>query len=490
MEERIINIWKPIEFTKNWEQCDTSILDDLAPSWFAKREELKEGNKEYEQFLDRLKRQHAIETGVIEKLYDLSEGITETFIKEGFVESYLSHEDTNIPPQQLMGYLKDHFTAMDFIFDLVKNETPLSIGFILQLHQLITKNQDYTIAINTLGQKTQVKLLKGEFKQHENNPKREDGAKYLYCPPLQVRSEMDKLIEIHEKLWGNNINPLIISSWIHHAFTIIHPFQDGNGRMARLLASLVLIRGKLFPFTVKREEKVKYINALEKADKSEPQDLVTFFCEVQKRNIENALNYKVEKPQNSISEVAKLFSEKIEIFTSRKKEEREAVLQKNRDGVFDFVYSLLGTAQQELFQIISKDKALIKVIAAKPNDDKHFWYTQQIVNYANTHDYYFNKFLPRGWFKISFSISQGKRYDLVISIHHYSYNDSVIAIGSFLEFVEDIPHNDSEEEKTTIPINLRPYTISLETEPKKQNIEHYVRDIIKIGLTIIANEIG
>lgn len=491
MENKIVQLWHPIEFTSKWQHCDTSILDDLAPSWFAKRKELKEGNEEYEQFIDRLKRQHAIETGVVEKLYDLSEGITETFIKEGFVESYLSHEDTNIPPQQLMGYLKDHFMAMDFIFDLVKNETPLSVGFIKQLHQLITRNQEYTTAINSLGQRVQVPLLKGEFKQSENNPKREDGTIYLYCPPIHVQAEMDRLIEIHTELWKKKINPLIISAWVHHSFTIIHPFQDGNGRIARLLASLILIRGQLFPFTVKREEKVRYINALEKADTHEPQDLVTFFSQIQKRNIESALNYKVEKTQDSILDVAKLFSEKIEAFASHKREQRQRKLQNNRDKVFNIIDDLLAVIKQELFQIISKDRAHIKTFAVKPDDTNHFWYTQQIVEYANTHNYYFNKLLPRGWFKISFSINQGKRYDLVISIHHYSYDNSVIAIGGFLEFAEDVTIAEKEtEEKTTIPINLKPYTISLETTPQKQNIEHYVRDIVKIGLTIIANEIG
>lgn len=69
------------------------------PSWYRKREELLTGNKDYEDFLNRLKRQHAIETGVVEKLYDLNEGITQTFIKEGFVESYLQHGDTNISPK-------------------------------------------------------------------------------------------------------------------------------------------------------------------------------------------------------------------------------------------------------------------------------------------------------------------------------------------------------------------------------------------------------
>jgi Fic family protein len=490
MENIEIELWKPIKFDDSWANSDTSILDDLTPSWFKRRQELREGNEDYEEFIDRLKRQHAIETGVVEKLYDLSEGITETFIKEGFVEAYLSHDDTNIPPSQLMSYLKDHFEAMDFIFDMVKNEIPLTISFIKQLHQLVTKHQDYATAINTLGERVQVKLLKGEFKQTDNNPRREDGRVFKYCPYLQVIPEIEKLLQITAELYEKNTNPVIISAWFHHAFTQIHPFQDGNGRMARLLASLILIRGNLFPFTIKRDEKANYISALEQADSEIPQPLVSLFCTIQKRNIENALNYKSSKNKASIEEVAKLFADRVDALNSRNKAERQQLLERNRTNVFEHMYSLVNEIRNELFAIIPKDRAYISIESVFPDQAKYFWHTHQIAEYATTHNYYFNRHLPRGWFKISFSISENKRYDLVTTVHHFGFDDSVIAVGAFLEFTEHV--RTDNEEKTTIPINLKPFTISLEgdTSARLNNLSHYIRDVVKVGLTIIANEIG
>jgi fido (protein-threonine AMPylation protein) len=300
---------------------------------------------------------------------------------------------------------------------------------------------------------------------------------------------MDKLIEIHLELQEKGVNPIVISAWVHHAFTQIHPFQDGNGRIARLLASLTLIRGGLFPFTVRREEKVSYIDALEKADIGEPQSLVSFFSNVQKRNIENALNYKSEKSEASFEDVAKLFSEKVNVLSSRIREQRQNTLDANRKLVFDNIYNLLGTIRQDLFAIIPYEKAQIRLESVFPDDEKYFWHTQQITEYATIHNYYFNKFLPRGWFKIQFTVAKNKRYDLIISIHHFSYDDSVIAVGSFLEFLEYQPEN--KEDKTTIPVNLKPFTISLEgdSSPHLRNLDAYIRDIVKIGLTIIANEI-
>ncbi len=89
--ENIFRLWKPVELNNKWEDCDTSIIDDISSSWFEKRKKLKKGTGEYSDFLNRLRHEHAIETGIVEKLYDLKKGITETFIKEGFAKSYLSH---------------------------------------------------------------------------------------------------------------------------------------------------------------------------------------------------------------------------------------------------------------------------------------------------------------------------------------------------------------------------------------------------------------
>ena len=61
---------------------------DLSPSWFDRRNILQNNSKEYEEFITKLKREHAIEIGIVEGMYDLERGVTETFIKEGFVESY------------------------------------------------------------------------------------------------------------------------------------------------------------------------------------------------------------------------------------------------------------------------------------------------------------------------------------------------------------------------------------------------------------------
>lgn len=312
-------LWDYISFSENWENCDTSLLDDIAPSWFARREVLQANSKEYEVFITRLKRRHAIETGIVERMYDIDKGVTETLINEGFISSLISHGDTNVSKQALFNHLQDHLDAVEYIFDVVKENRPLTKGYILELHQLTTRHQEFAEGRDHLGNKTKIPLIKGRFKERENNPTRMDGTTILYCPPEHVEAEMDRLIEIYNDLTERNVNPLIVASWVHHAFTTIHPFQDGNGRVVRLIASLILIKHNFFPITVLREEaKLKYIQALEEADNGQPQKLVTYFAEIQKRNIEEALNIK-EVSNTSLSEVTNIFKQKI----LRKQQEKQ-----------------------------------------------------------------------------------------------------------------------------------------------------------------------
>src|SRR5260221_6025916 len=92
---------------------------------------------------------------------------------------------------------------------------------------------------------------------------------------------MDLLVCMHAQHSG--VSPEIESAWLHHRFTQIHPFQDGNGRVARALASLVAIRAGWFPLVIRRQDRVEYIGALERADEGELLPLVNLFS---RRHIE------------------------------------------------------------------------------------------------------------------------------------------------------------------------------------------------------------
>ncbi|MDR2870923.1 MAG: Fic family protein, partial [Deferribacteraceae bacterium] len=259
-------LWQFIQFDDEWANADTSIVDDLSASWFARKKILQVSSTEYTNFMERLKREHAIETGVVERLYDLDRGVTRTLIQEGINDVFVSHGDSDIPKAQLMNHLKDHMDAVNYVFDVVANKYPFSVSFIKELHSLVTRSQKTTKGMDQFGNELEISLGKGVFKTKENNPSREDGTIIKYCPPEHVNSEMESLIGIYNQLEAELMHPVIIAAWFHHAFTQIHPFQDGNGRVARLLTSLILIKHDYFPFTVAREARLKYFDSWEEAD--------------------------------------------------------------------------------------------------------------------------------------------------------------------------------------------------------------------------------
>ncbi len=472
-EKKEYRLWKPITFGEEWATCDTSVLDDISASWFRRRVVLEEGSLEYKQFLEELKREHAIETGVIEGLYDLKKGITETFIKGGFEETYLSYGDTNVAEFDLINYLNTHLEAVEFVFETVKENRKMTALFIKKLHQIVTKHQDYHNVINQFGDKVKVELKHGVYKEYENNPT-SNGVKILYCPPKLVSSEIDKLINTYNKLLKQEKHPLIIASWLHHAFTLIHPFQDGNGRVARLLASLVLIKFNLFPLTVLRQERrVKYLNALEKADKGQPQKLVEYFGEIQKRNIEKALHLK-EMSSDSLDEMQKFFVQRVKNWAKNGMKNNDETLEANKIIIYNYCKSILQTH----ISLLDNKNNDIKLSLSDAIDTG----SNHIIEYSKKYKYHYDRLLSKIALYLEVNILPKVKYIINIELHHFGFDGNTIAIAPF--FISDINTFSNVNQ-----LNIPPHVISLmgDMNNKKKNIEKYLEKAILAALAEIAS---
>ncbi|WP_375431195.1 Fic family protein [uncultured Friedmanniella sp.] len=263
-------------------------LASLATQWATERAFLQEQGAEG-RLIEQMKNRMAVETGVIEGLYTLDRGVTETLIAEGFSSSLISHADTDRDPQLVVAILRDQRTAIDFVFELVKYQRGLSTSVIKEMHVLLTKHQPTTTAMDQFGNLHEVPLLSGDWKTVPNNPTRPDGAVHLYCPPEQVSSEMDRLLDLYNQYASIGVAPEVLAAWLHHRFTEIHPFQDGNGRVARLLASIVFIKAQWHPLVVLRDDRPAYIDALEDADGGKLQPLIQLFSSWQTRAFVMAL---------------------------------------------------------------------------------------------------------------------------------------------------------------------------------------------------------
>lgn len=485
------SIWSPIAFDMKWNDVKTDKFDNILPSWEKRRVELSKYPEQYQRFIDQLKRKQAIDTGIIERMYDLKKSITETFIKEGFVDSYLQHGDTDIAPGLLMDYLKDNFDAIDFIFDFVKNDRPLSVGYIKELHSLITQHQDATDAIDPFGNHVKVPMLKGQFKQRPNNPMR-DGIVYNYCPPEQVDSEMDRLVSIYNDELKNS-HVLVKAAFLHHAFVQIHPFQDGNGRIARLLASFVLIKEGLFPLSIDRDERAKYIDALESADRHEYQPLVDVFARNQISSIERALNWRIAEGTIGYDNVLEMLRRKLSDYRTAEAEQQSKRILVNMLGIFDVTKKQAEYFKNDLEQRLNA-KMDIKFCA--PGEPEAYFYARQIIDYAKKYDYYVNLSLPRGWVRLFIDIDSKKKYRIVLSLHHFGYDNSTFALGAFLsKVILETPGKRMDgkriKEYDDVPLGVPPLTMSSEkgVSDLEQSINQQIEISIMTALTYIANEL-
>lgn len=207
-------------------------LKHLAGVWQEQRERLEQQDA-FIRFNQRLHREWAIETGLIEQLYVLDRGVTQMLIDRGIDAALIPHGDGQ-NPASVAAMINDHQAAVESVFRFVKGERPLSTSYVKEMHAVITRNQQWTEAIDAQGKISRQGLLHGDYKRWPNNPLRPDGSTHEYCPPEHVAAEMDKLIELHHG--HENLAPEVEAAWLHHRFVQIHPFQDGNGRVARALA--------------------------------------------------------------------------------------------------------------------------------------------------------------------------------------------------------------------------------------------------------------
>ena len=387
--------WKPIEDYESYADLATAELGALAQVWREQLERLGSQDS-YRQFEVRLKREWAIETGLIERLYTLDRGITQLLIERGIHVALIPHE-RGANPDAIVAMIKDHEAAVEGVFDFVKGTRPLSTSYITELHALMTQHQETVEGIDSLGRRTSVPLIRGAYKRLPNNPLRPDGTIHEYCPPEQVDSEMDRLIALHRE--HDDVAPDVEAAWLHHRFSQIHPFQDGNGRIARALATLVFVKAGWFPLVVRNRERAQYIGALEIADDGDLKPLVEYFSGLQKRAFVHALNIAEEIRQerrvaDTIRSVRRQLQKRRDFLVTEWEAAKSiaAALRKQAEQRLDAVAQEL---KREMSDVLEPGAYFTS--GAEDGDERSHYYRYQIIQTAKELDYFANPRSYRSW---------------------------------------------------------------------------------------------
>lgn len=443
---------------------DFSEIDSLQRQWLSIRKRREESNPQaYTSFLERLDRSWAIETGIIEGLYTLDRGVTETLVQRGFNSELIDRSATNRDPVELVSVLEDHRQAAQGVYRYIREGNPLTKSFIRQLHFILTEHLPTYTAYDQFGNRFETPLDRGGFKTLPNNPTRPDGRIHEYCPPVQVDSEIDNLVQWHAAHRGQAYHPLLIAAWLHHAFTQIHPFQDGNGRVARSLLTWHLVREGYLSIVVSRDDRSGYIDALESADAGSLDDFVDFVVQLEKRTIQGAFaelepiepsrrvgqaidnivgqvrlrDRSEESSLRSVTEIGEILSDKAEDYLKSQAEHIRQGLLEADITVAPSVYSVRGSRRAW-----------------------EAWYEAQIVRTAQEAGHWAN--FNEESFLVRLSVTpmaQGHGghpgLTFLISLHHTGRQLSGVMAATAFAQIEFHPHGFMERSNPSLGVNYR-----------------------------------
>ena len=177
--------------------------------------------------------------------------------------------------------MKAHDVAFKIIQDWAKDvEHPFTETYIKQLNEIILVRPFWKEAITPDGQSTRRQIKVGEYKQFPNSVRLQNGEMFEYASPMDTPIKMNELIEWYNaEIEKDELHPVVLAALLHYKFVCIHPFDDGNGRISRLLMNYVLIKNDLPPVIIKTTEKKKYLNALNQADVGNIEAFVKYIAE-------------------------------------------------------------------------------------------------------------------------------------------------------------------------------------------------------------------
>lgn len=174
--------------------------------------------------------------------------------------------------------MKAHDVGITHLRELAEDRTRL-IGEsdIRNLNKIILKEPFWKPAQTSDGQATRKQIVPGEYKTSPNNVRTATGELFEFAAPSDVPARMQALVQwLEHALSGETPSVLPILAKLHHDFVLIHPFDDGNGRVARMLVNYVLMRQGYPPIIVPTERKLDYLAALRLADVGDISELEDF----------------------------------------------------------------------------------------------------------------------------------------------------------------------------------------------------------------------
>jgi Fic family protein len=178
---------------------------------------------------------------------------------------------------------QDEMEAHDVAWELINEwagdrEHPITEAYIKNLNKIILVKPFWKDAITPDGQSTRRKIDIGDYKKYPNSVRLQNGEIFEYASPAETPIKMQELIDWYRSEEGV-LHPVTLAAMLHYKFVAIHPFDDGNGRISRLLMNYVMLKNELPPVIIKSSDKHNYLNALNIADSGDYEPFIRYISE-------------------------------------------------------------------------------------------------------------------------------------------------------------------------------------------------------------------
>lgn len=244
---------------------DTTELDERC-SWMTSDAVTADGMKRALKAISQLA---AIETGAIEGLYDTNRGITYSIAAgASTIESAFSDQKTT-------SLIHDQLAAYDSVLDFATGSSPIAGKWVRELHAKLCASQETYRVLTTEGWRDRP-LQHGTYKAEPNHVTLKSGAKHFYAPVADTEPEMARLLNELNRPDFQEADRVIQAAFAHYSLTCIHPFSDGNGRVARALASVFTFRNDSVPLLILADWRDRYFDSLSAADHGDIRAFVDF----------------------------------------------------------------------------------------------------------------------------------------------------------------------------------------------------------------------
>lgn len=271
---------------------------------------------------------------------------------------------------------------------------------------------------------------------------------------------MERLIALQGGYLAQGVSPDVLAAWIHHRFTQIHPFQDGNGRVARLLATLVFVRAGWLPLVVRRDDRVRYLDALEAADKGELLPLVEFFGTLQRAGFMQALSVaaQVTQEQDELEVVLTAIRDRLAA--------REEVTSRELEGLAvdlrDDAQNLMVEVQDELRSVLRERGVPGRVFVNVDAPETVHWYRSERIDLASEFAYFADFTRYNHWVRLKIDLDS--RFDMLLSLTGVGRNTGALAavVGAW-----EVSSNgeDGSERRPVQVVSQDPFTATSREDP-------------------------